>query len=96
MMILSINYLQQSFLFLLSYDPKILRNRDALTTIIKILNLISVNSEQWGESARSQLEISNNQNNHLTSSTINLLLDNLPILVNMMMYSRIFSQHYLD
>ncbi len=82
--------------FLLSYDPKILRNRDALTTIIKILNLISVNSEQWEESTRSQLEISNNQNNHLTSSTINLLLDNLPILVNMMMYSRIFSQHYLD
>ena len=82
--------------FLLSYEPKILRNRDALITIIKILDLISVNSKQWGESARSQLKISNNQNNYLTSSTINLLLENLPILVNMMMYSRIFSQHYLE
>ena len=82
--------------FFISYDPKILRNRDALTTIIKILDLISVNSEQWGESTRSQLEVSNNQNNYLTSSTINLLLENLPILVNMMMYSRIFSQHYLE
>ena len=80
--------------FLLSYDPKILRNRDALTTIIKILDLISVNSKQWDESARSQLEISHNINNYLATSTKNILLENLPILVNMMMYSRLFSQHF--
>lgn len=80
--------------FLLSYNPKILQNRDALITIIQILDLISINSENWGETAHSQFKISNNKSNHLTSTTINLLFENLPILVNMMMYSRIFSQNY--
>ncbi len=80
--------------FLLSYDPEILQNRNALITIIKILDLISVNSKEWGESAQLQLEISNNKTNHLTSTTQNLLIENLPVLVNMMMYSRIFSQNY--
>ncbi len=80
--------------FLLSYDPKILQNKNVLITIIKILDLISVNSKEWGESAQSQLEISNNKSDHLTSTTINIIIENLPILVNMMMYSRIFSQNY--
>jgi len=79
--------------FLLSYDHTILRNRNALVTIIKILNLITLNSKQWGESARLQLEISNNDE-HLTSTTQNLLVENLPILVNMMIYSRLFSQNF--
>ena len=81
--------------FLLSYDSKILRDREALITIIKILDLISINSEQWGESASSQLYISN-KSDHLTSTTKNLLVESLPILVNMMVYSRIFSEHYLE
>ncbi|MCV0409375.1 hypothetical protein [Nitrosopumilus sp.] len=80
--------------FLLIYDPEILQNKNALITIIKILDLISVNSKEWGESAQSQLKISNNASDHLTSTTMNLLIENLPILVNMMMYSRIFSQNY--
>jgi len=80
--------------FLLSYDAKILQNTDTLTKIIKILDLISVNSKTWGESARLQLELSNNKTDLLTSTTKNLLIENLPILVNMMMYSRIFSQNF--
>ncbi len=80
--------------FLLSYDPKILQDKNILIIIIRILDLISINSKGWGESAQSLLKISNNKTNHLTSTTKNLLIENLPILVNMMMYSRIFSQNY--
>lgn len=80
--------------FLLTYDPKILRNTKYILTIIKMLNLITPNSKKWGEPARSQLQISNNKSNPLTSTTINLLLENFPLLINMMIYSRIFHQHH--
>lgn len=82
--------------FLLTYDPEVLRNREALLIIIRILNLVNPNSKKWGELARSQLQMSSNISNPLTSATKNLLLENMPILVNMMVYSRIFSQHYLE
>jgi len=80
--------------FFLSYYPEMLQKRDKLISIIKILDLISVNSKEWGESARSQLEISNIKSSHLTSTMENLFIENLPILVNMMMYSRVFSQNF--
>lgn len=80
--------------FLLSYDSKILNDKKVIFQIIKILNLVKVNSKIWGAAALSQLNISSGQSNPLTSSTLNLLLENMPLLVNMMVYSRIFSQNF--
>lgn len=80
--------------FLLSYDLKILNDKKGIFPIIKILKIVKVNSKTWGAAALSQLNISSGRSNPLTGSTQNLLLENLPLLVNMMVYSRIFSQNF--
>ncbi len=80
--------------FLLSYDLKILSDKKAIPVIIKLLNLLKINSTGWSDDARSQLRISSTKSNPLTSSIQNLLLENMPLLVNMMVYSRIFSQNF--
>ena len=80
--------------FLLSYDLKTLSDKKAISTIIKLLDLLKINSTGWGDDARSQLKISSTKSNPLTSSIQNSLLENMPLLVNMMVYSRIFSQNF--
>ena len=80
--------------FLLNNDSKILSDKKAISVIIKLLNSFKINSENWGDDAHSQLRISSTKSNPLTSSTLNLLLENMPLLVNMMVYSRIFSQNF--
>lgn len=80
--------------FLLDQDSKILRDKKAISVIIKLLNSLKIDSGDWGDDASSQLRISSTKSNPLTSSTLNLLLENMPLLVNMMVYSRIFSQNF--
>ena len=80
--------------FLLDHDSKILSDKKAISVIIKLLNSLKIDSGDWDDDARSQLRISSTKSNPLTSSTLNLLLENIPLLVNIMVYSRIFSQNF--
>lgn len=80
--------------FILTHAPEILRKREAIFTIVRILNLMKTNAKSWGEKSRSKLQMSSNESKYLSSSSTNILLKNLPRLVNRMVYSRIFSQRY--
>lgn len=80
--------------FLLTHAPEILRNKEAISTIIGIFSLMKTNAKSWGEKPRSKLQLSVDESNHTSSFSTNTLLQNLPRLVNRMVYSRIFSQHY--
>jgi len=80
--------------YLLTHAPEILHKRESIFAIVRILDLMKINSKYWGEKSRSKLQISSNDSQHIGSFSISTILQNMPRLVNRMVYSRIFSQHY--
>jgi hypothetical protein len=82
--------------FLSTIHPKTLEDKKTLTTIVKLLDMLKINSNFWGSEAIGKLRTSDTyeeiQGN--PSSLPNELLKAVPRIVNRIVYSRIFSRHY--
>lgn len=79
--------------FLLSTNPKNLKNKKLVLLIIKILNLLKIDTHDWESTSMSKLT---NLDKSKTSEAVSLsfLLKNLPELFNQMICARLFSQKF--
>ena len=79
--------------FLLSTNPKNLKNKKLVLLVIKILNLLKIDTHDWESTSMSKLT---NLDKSKTSEAVSLsfLLKNLPELFNQMICARLFSQKF--
>ena len=81
--------------FISTTTPKILQNKKYLLLIAKLFDTFKINSKSWIGRTIPEVNLPNNYEEIQVdySSFINSMLDNTPVLLNQMVYSRIFSQH---
>ena len=82
--------------FIASYSPENLENKKFLLNLVKVFDTIKVNGNVWGHDAMMKLRTSTPYASLQSSSEFSTqkILENFPRLLNRMVYSRIFSQHY--
>ncbi len=82
--------------FIASHYPENLQNKKFLLSLVKLFDTIKVNANFWGHDAIMKLRTSTSYESVQSSSSFSTqkILDHLPRLLNRMVYSRIFSQHY--
>lgn len=82
--------------FIASHSPENLQNKQFLLSLVKLFDTIKVNANFWGHDAIMKLRVSASYESIQSASSFSTqkILDNLPRLLNRMIYSRIFSQHY--
>jgi hypothetical protein len=82
--------------FIASYSPENLENKKFLLSLVKMFDTIKVNGNFWGHDAMMKLRTSTPYASLQSSSEFSTqkILENFPRLLNRMVYSRIFSQHY--
>ena len=80
--------------FLLSTTPKYLKNKKLVLLIIKILNLIKINSHDWESSHILNRYVDNPDSDPSKSFNLDFFIKNLPELYNQMICSRLFSQKF--
>jgi hypothetical protein len=86
--------------FIASNSPENIENKEFLLGLVKLFDTIKVNTNFWGHDALMRLRTSTpyaslqSSLQHSSSFSTQKVLDNLPRLLNRIVYSRIFSQHY--
>jgi hypothetical protein len=88
--------------FIASNSPENLENKEFLLNLVKLFDTIKVNANFWGHDALMRLRTSipyaslQPSLQHASSFSSQKVLDNLPRLLNRMVYSRIFSQPHTN
>lgn len=78
--------------FLTAYYPALLSNGNIITSLIELLNLLKINSNNWTDTFPPSLtEMIKGE--HRDKHILEFTLQNLPKLLNRMVYSRILSNY---
>jgi len=80
--------------FLLSTTPKYLKNKKFVLLIIKILNLIKIDSHDWESPHILNRYVDNPDSDPSKSFNLDFFIKNLPELFNQMICARLFSQKF--
>jgi len=85
--------------FVVTLCPELLHNREFLLSLVTMFDTAKINSNQYGDHAKKALRHSEQyryiQNNEIVKNPEKILAAK-PRLLNRMVYSRIFSQHYTN
>ena len=82
--------------FIATHSPQTLNDKQLLLLIVKLFDVLEINSEFWGRKARSKLRYSENyaEIQRRDPKFAKTLLDAIPRLINQIIYSRVLSRHY--
>ena len=75
--------------FLLAFAPKLLSNKEFIGILVRLLDLLEINSSKWDK--ESHLILNNTRSD--VSASLDSIFSSLPEIVSKMTYSRIFSRH---
>ena len=76
--------------FILASEPELLSNKEVIRHIVLLLDLLQINAHKWGKHPHSMLQIPNTHNQNSTSPFLEVLLQNLPMILNRITLSRVF------